>query len=132
STLRRLKVSKRGSGRGSVTSSPAGINCGARCSHSFANGRPVTLTAISVRGSGFAGWSGACSGRGACRVRMAADRTATARFVLLPDTKITKAKIDKAKHRAKFKFKERGKSTGFQCALVKKHKSAKKHKKSKP
>src|SRR5437764_1589284 len=131
-TVRRLTVSKKGSGRGSVTSSPAGINCGASCSHGFDNGRSVTLTARPVRGSGFAGWSGACSGRGGCRVKMTADRTVTARFALLPDTKITKAKIDKANRRAKFKFKARGKSTGFGCALVKKHKNAKKHKKSKP
>ena len=127
STMRRLKVSKAGSGRGSVTSSPAGINCGASCSHSFVNGRSVRLTATPARGSRFAGWSGACSGRGGCRVRMTADRTVTARFALLPNTKITKAKIDKANHRAKFKFNARGKSTGFQCALVKKHKKANPH-----
>ena len=67
-------------------------------------------------------------------MKMTADRTVTARFALLPNTKITKAKIDKAKHRAKFKFKALGKSTGFQCALVKakKHKKHKKHKKAKP
>src|SRR5205085_6677599 len=88
----------------------------------------VTVTAHPARGSGFAGWSGACSGRGACRVKMTAERTVTARFALLPNTKITKAKIDRANHRAEFKFKARGKSKGFQCALVK----AKKHKKSKP
>ena len=62
-------------------------------------------------------------------MKMTADRTVTARFVLLPpNTKITKAKIDKAHHRAKFKFKARGKATGFKCALVK----AKKHKKARP
>ena len=59
---------------------------------------------------------------------MTADRTVTARFALLPNTKITKAKIDPANQRAKFKFKALGKSTGFRCALVK----AKKHKKPKP
>ena len=128
STLRRVTVSKRGSGRGSVTSSPAGINCGASCSHSFNSGRAVTLTARAARGSGFAGWSGPCSGRGACRVKLTTDRTVPARFALLPNTKITKAKINKAHHRARFKFKALGKSTGFKCALVK----GKKHKKPKP
>ena len=132
STLRRLTVLKAGSGHGSVRSSPAGINCGASCSHSFVSGRSVTLTARPVGGSGFAGWSGACSGRGGCRVKMIAERTVTARFELLPDTKITKSKIDKTNRRAKFKFKARGKSTGFQCALVKKHKKGGKHKKPKP
>src|SRR2546430_292900 len=118
STLRRLTVLKGGSGRGSVTSSPAGINCGPSCSHGFDNGRSVTLTARPIRGSGFAGWSGTCSGRGGCRVKMTADRAVTARFALLPNTKITKAKIDVAQQRAKFKFKAAGKSTGFRCALV--------------
>jgi len=132
STVGRLRVLKAGSGRGSVTSSPAGINCGAICSRGFASGRLVTLTAKPARGSWFAGWSGACSGRGACAVRMTADRTVTARFGLLPNTKITKAEIDQALGRAKFKFKALGKSTGFRCALVKKHKNAKKHKKAKP
>src|SRR5437660_1781162 len=112
STLRRLTVLKAGSGHGSVRSSPAGINCGASCSHSFVSGRSVTLTARPVGGSGFAGWSGACSGRGGCRVKMTAERTVTARFELLPDTKITKSKIDKTNRRAKFKVKARGKSTG--------------------
>src|SRR5437763_367061 len=79
-TLHRLSVLKAGSGRGSVTSSPAGINCGASCSRGFASGRLVTLTARPARGSGFAGWSGACSGKGGCRVKMTADRTVTARF----------------------------------------------------
>ena len=127
-TLRRLKVSKRGSGHGSVTSSPAGINCGRTCSLGFASGRLVTLTARPAKGSGFAGWSGACSGKSRCRVKMTAERTVTARFLLLPDTKITKAAIDPAQRRAAFKFKARGKSKGFQCALVK----AKKNKKPKP
>jgi len=129
STLRRLTILKAGSGRGSVTSSPAGINCGTRCSHGFASGRLVTLTSTPARRSWFAGWSGACSGRGACRVKMTTERAVTAHFALLPNTKITKATIDKANHSAKFKFKALGKSTGFQCALVKdkKHKNAKPH-----
>lgn len=42
-----------------------------------------------------------------------------------PNTKITKAKIDDSKHTATFKFRATGTSTGFQCALVKKHKKPK-------
>ena len=59
---------------------------------------------------------------------MTKERTVTARFVRLPNTKITRAKIDPVNHRAKFRFKARGKSKGFQCALVKR----KKHKQPKP
>lgn len=127
-TLRGLTVLKAGRGHGSVTSSPAGIHCGAACSHGFASGRVVTLTVKPARGSWFTGWSGACSGRHACRVSMTAERAVTAHFALLPNTKITEAKIDAAHQRATFKFKSRGKATGFQCALVR----AKKHRKPKP
>lgn len=42
-----------------------------------------------------------------------------------PNTKISKAKINSKKHMATFKFKATGSSTGFQCALFKKHKKAK-------
>src|SRR5207244_12494681 len=103
-TLPRSTILKAGPGHGSVRSPPAGINCGASCSHSFVSGRSVTLTARPVGGSGFAGWSGACSGRGGCRVKMTAERTVTARFELLPDTKITKSQIEKHNRRTQFTF----------------------------
>jgi Trypsin len=38
----------------------------------------------------------------------------------IPDTKITKAKVNSKKHTATFRFKATGDSTGFQCALRKK------------
>lgn len=59
-----------GSGAGTVTSSPSGIDCGASCSASFSSGAAVTLTAAPASGSYFAGWSGACSGTGSCVVTM--------------------------------------------------------------
>jgi hypothetical protein len=49
-----------------------------------------------------------------------------------PDTKITKAKINAKKDVATFKFKASGQSTGFQCALARKHKKAKFKKCSSP
>lgn len=67
---------------GTVTLSPAGINCtGATgtCSYSFVAGTAVTLTAI---GNGFTpGWSGGgCSGTGTCVVPLNNDTPVTATF----------------------------------------------------
>ena len=59
-----LTVSKGGTGSGTVTSSPAGINCGSTCSATYNSGTSVTLTAAAASGSTFGGWSGACSGTG--------------------------------------------------------------------
>jgi hypothetical protein len=53
-----LTVTKAGTGSGTVSSSPAGINCGADCSENYTNGMSVTLTATPAAGSTFAGWSG--------------------------------------------------------------------------
>jgi endo-1,4-beta-xylanase len=75
-----LTVTKSGSGSGTVTSSPSGINCGSTCSASFASGATVTLTAGPASGSTFGGWSGSCSGTGTCTVSMTAARSVTATF----------------------------------------------------
>jgi hypothetical protein len=75
-----LSVSKAGGGSGTVTSSPAGINCGATCSANFASTASVTLTAAAASGSTFAGWSGACTGTSTCTVAMTAARAVTATF----------------------------------------------------
>jgi hypothetical protein len=79
-TSQTLTVAKSGAGSGTVTSSPAGINCGGDCSESYASGTGVTLTAAAAAGSTFAGWSGACSGTGSCAVTMSAARSVTATF----------------------------------------------------
>ena len=44
-----LSVSKTGTGAGTVTSSPAGINCGTACSQNISSGSVVTLTATRFR-----------------------------------------------------------------------------------
>jgi len=80
STTFALTVSKAGSGTGTVTSNTGGINCGSTCSASFASGASVTLTAAAGSGASFAGWSGACSGTGACTVSMTQARAVTATF----------------------------------------------------
>ena len=55
-----LTVSRAGSAEGTVTSSPAGISCGAGCSASFAAGTVVTLSATSAAGVVFREWRGGC------------------------------------------------------------------------
>lgn len=77
-----LLLSKDGAGAGTVSSSPAGIACGATCSASFASGTSVTLTATPTSNSSFTGWSGACSGTGSCVVSMSAAQSVTATFAV--------------------------------------------------
>ncbi|MEA1052915.1 hypothetical protein U5801_24355 [Lamprobacter modestohalophilus] len=67
-------------GSGTVTSNPAGIDCGVSCSAGFSQNTSVTLSARPATGWTFSGWSGACSGTGACVVTMNSDRSVTATF----------------------------------------------------
>ena len=76
-----LTVTKSGSGDGTVSSTPAGIDCGSSCEHEFDQGTTVTLTATSDSNSTFTGWSGGgCSGSGTCQVQLSSDRSVTANF----------------------------------------------------
>lgn len=80
-----LNVGKTGSGAGTVTSNPSGIDCGSSCSAQFAQGMAVVLTAVADTGSAFAGWSGGgCSGSGTCTMKLTADTTVSAEFVTAP------------------------------------------------
>ena len=65
------------SGPGTVTSSPAGIDCPAACTGMFQ--RAVTLTATPSAGATFTGWAGACSGAAACVVPSGGSVTAAFR-----------------------------------------------------
>ena len=87
STAQVLTVTRTGSGSGTVTSSPAGISCGADCTEAYASGLTVVLTATPNAGSVFAGWSGGgCSGTGTCTVTMLAAVTVSAVFTGNCDT----------------------------------------------
>jgi hypothetical protein len=128
--LQTLTVTTAGSG--TVKSSPAGISCPSTCSHGYASGTSVVLTATPAAGSTFEGWTGACSGKGTCDLSMTASRSVGATFKhqvppAPPEVKKLKAKIDGKQHSAKFTFSATG-ATGFQCALIKQPKN--KHEKS--
>lgn len=80
-----LSVTKAGTGAGTVTSSPAGVECGATCSAEYDSGTSVTLTAAPASGSNFTGWAGACAGAAAtCTVTMSQAQSVTATFDTIP------------------------------------------------
>ena len=93
-TVKALTISGGGTGNGTVTSSPAGINCtitngvaaATGCSAQFTSGVTVTLTATAKSGSSFVGWLGACTGLVSCRPVMNQNQAVTARFLKGPFT----------------------------------------------
>ena len=75
-------------GTGHVTSTPAGIDCGATCTASFASGTSITLFA-SVTTGRFESWTaGPCAGstNPSCTFTIGANTTATASFASKPLT----------------------------------------------
>src|SRR5207249_2267080 len=74
-----LTVTLLGGGSGTVTSDPAGIECGETCTRSYPRGTAVALTATPAPGSIFGGWNG-CSADGT--VRLDGDKQCTAIFGL--------------------------------------------------
>ncbi len=73
-----LSVSKSGTGDGTITSNPAGINCGSDCGETYNAGTEVTLTATQDSNSRFDGWTGACSDTGNCNLTMDSDKSVNA------------------------------------------------------
>jgi len=73
-----VAVTATGSGR--ITSTPAGIDCGAACSASFDAGTHLSLVATPSAGWHFVGWGGACSGAAACDLNVATDLNVSANF----------------------------------------------------
>jgi hypothetical protein len=89
-----LTVEKKGTGTGTLVSSPAGINCGATCAFAFAEGALVTLTGSAGANTAAVKWSGceSVTGENKCKVTMSAAKSVTATFDLLQrELKVTKA-----------------------------------------
>jgi hypothetical protein len=78
-----LGVEVAGTGGGVIASNPAGISCPGDCMQVYNHGQNVTLNATSNGASLFSGWSGACTGTGACTVAMTQARNVTATFEAL-------------------------------------------------
>jgi hypothetical protein len=73
-------------GNGSVSSQPAGIDCGATCSAEVTTGTRVTLTASAAAGHSLQAWGGACSAASGstCSVTVSQATSVTATFVAAP------------------------------------------------
>ena len=86
-----LTVARSGDGTGTVSSSPAGIDCGSTCLANYDYDASVTLTATPGASSTFTGWSGSgCSGTGTCQITMDQARSVDAAFddITPPDTSL--------------------------------------------
>ena len=95
-----LTVEKTGKGSGTVTSSPAGINCGLTCSAEFEETEVVTLTAKADAGSELEGWTG-CEAEeevspteGICEVTMSEAREVGAEFESTNPKKLMKVLVE--------------------------------------
>jgi uncharacterized repeat protein (TIGR01451 family) len=80
-----LAVAFSGSGTGTVTSEPIGINCSSDCSIGYDAGTSVNLTATADNGSAMAGWAGCDTSTDLiCTVTMNDSRLVMATFVTPP------------------------------------------------
>jgi uncharacterized repeat protein (TIGR01451 family) len=86
-----VSVSKAGPGAGTVSDDWAKVDCRDDCAGAYDLNTVVTLTAVPGPGSTFSGWSGACSGGGACVVTVTGAISVEAAFTMdSADLEITK------------------------------------------
>jgi uncharacterized repeat protein (TIGR02543 family) len=93
--VKKLTVTKNGTGTGTVASAPGGIGCGGDCDHEYLKGSVVTLTPSPAPGSVFSSWGGACAGVAAnlpCAVTMSANKNVTATFTAVPSYELAVVK----------------------------------------
>jgi hypothetical protein len=112
-----LTVTLAGAGKGQVNA--GSIGCPGVCSASYAAGTAVSLTEKPSGGSIFAGWSGACTGSGACVATMSGAEAVTAAFSPIPppNTKIVSVKLAGPKATIKFKGSGGYGKLSFRCRL---------------
>ena len=75
-----VQVTATGSAGTIEMTSPSALECGRNCSFDVDTGATLTFFATPGVGARLVGWSGACTGVGACTVTVGAETTATALF----------------------------------------------------
>jgi trimeric autotransporter adhesin len=96
-----LRVELAGGGGGKVEGGAGAISCPSACSHAFADGTKVTLTAAPASDSAFAGWLGSgCGDSRTCRLMIGADTTLIARFEPLASPRLRIGKVHVKKVRS--------------------------------
>ncbi|MGA8620861.1 MAG: hypothetical protein WB660_20335 [Candidatus Sulfotelmatobacter sp.] len=75
-----LTVTMAGTGSGTVTSTPTGINCPSTCYATFPQNTEVTLTQTPSANNSFTSWTGACTGSATCTLTLSAADSVTANF----------------------------------------------------
>lgn len=88
----KLDVQKAGAGKGTIKSSPGGIDCGSKCSAYFLAGATVGITATPDEGSKLDGFDFSCTGAGSCSITMNNNRTLKATFSPVP-VKLTVTRV---------------------------------------
>jgi len=79
----KLSVSKKGDGDGVVSSNPAGIDCGDKCSALFDDGTKVTISALPLESSLFSSFTGMeCVNEPVCTINMDSDKYIEVEFLL--------------------------------------------------
>ena len=79
-----VPVTVRMTGSGTVTSEPSLVQCSSTpCTTTLPRGGAVTLAHQAASGWQFSGWSGDCTGTGACKLDLTAPRTVHARFAAI-------------------------------------------------
>jgi hypothetical protein len=81
-------------GGGTASASVDGSDCTGTCTSRAPRGTTVAITATPGASAEFAGWSGACSGLGACTVVLDADRSVTATFRPLVSWTLPGGRVD--------------------------------------
>jgi hypothetical protein len=80
-----LTITKAGTGLGTVTSTPPGIDCGTDCIETYVDQSTITLTATPDPKFTFAGWSGDCIGKtNETSVLIDGNKSCTATFKKFP------------------------------------------------